>query len=171
MDLDPSLESVAFATPMSTSPLPAINMSPETHIIAQEIEQDSLVSLIASAGADSPEMLQQLLLEMARSGAGMEADRRRESEPLRRTAISGKRVATLKSMGDLMLKQRSMETSAIDMNTPAFRNLFVLLVETFITLMREVAVTPEQERTVISKLQMKLSEDDWVKEARARMRG
>lgn len=168
LDLDPSLESVAFAT---TSHHSTITMDPETQIIAQEIEQDPLVALISSAGTDSPEMFSQLLLEMARSGAGMEADRRREVEPLRRTAISGKRVATLKSMGDLMFKQKSMETSAIDMNSPAFRNLFVLLVETFILLMRDVSVSPEQERTIINRLQMKLSEEEWVKEARARMKG
>ena len=136
----------------------------------EAIERDPLF-MITRQSPDSPQVLNEVMVSLAREAASMEQERaRREYDGLATTQVSGKRVTTLKAIGDTWLKWREQTSSnEIDMDSEKFKTLFAYILETFTKALSESNLRPEQVETVMARLH-NLMEGDWSVDARRRMK-
>lgn len=156
---------------------PKTKLKPVTPQIAQvaqarddHLENDPLLRGIqAEAMADS--VMDDILKGMAEEAAALEFERlEAERHGQSAESISVKRARVLKAMGDLSCKRKQlMEGGLINLDSPVFEVLFILIVETFKESMKDAGVRAEQVEQTFSHLQKSL-DNTWREEAKARMK-
>lgn len=136
----------------------------------EAVEDDPLFKITQTA-PESPQVLNQVMVGLAREAASLEIERTsREEQNLSTAQVSGKRVTTLKAIGDTWLKWREQVSSDdIDLDSDKFKVLFAFILETFNQSLNEANLRQEQIETVMARLH-NLMEGDWSVEARRRMK-
>jgi|APSaa5957512622_1039677.scaffolds.fasta_scaffold64650_1 hypothetical protein len=156
---------------------PKTQLNPVTPQIAQvsqarddHFENDSLLKGVrAEALADS--VMDDILKGMAEEAAALEFERMEAERHGQETSnISVKRARVLKSMGDLGIKRKLLlDGGLINLDSPIFETLFLLILETFKESMKDAGVRAEQVEQTFSHLQKSL-DNSWREEAKARMK-
>jgi len=99
-------------------------------------------------------------VELQRHGQGSDA-----------ADLSTKRARVLKAIADLVLNRRKIADGAlIDLDSPVFKALFTLLLETFREAMATGGCRSEQIEQTFTHMVSSLDGDSWKGEARARMK-
>lgn len=121
---------------------------------------------------ESDTVIDQVLVGMAQESASIEFERLEAERHGQDTVnISAKRARVLKSMADTMLKKKQIASGGvIDMESPAFRALFGLVLETFKGAMQEGGARPELIETTFAHLVKSLDDPNWREDARVRMK-
>ena len=142
-------------------------------VAAREAHQDGdkLVREIKRE-PDGETVLHSILLGMATEAASMEFERKEaQRHGQEATGISSRRARVLKGMADTVLKKKSLEQGGlIDLDSPAFRALFVMMLETFKENMVGAGCRSEVIETVFQGLVSSLDEEGWKEDARQRMK-
>jgi len=112
-----------------------------------------------------------VLSGLAQESASIEFERMEAERHGRDTVnISAKRARVLKSMADTVLKQKQIASGGvIDMESPAFRALFSMLMETFKGSMKSSGCRSEIIETTFAHL-VKSLDEGWKEDARQRMK-
>lgn len=133
-------------------------------------EHDKLVRDIKRE-PEGESVLHSILLGMATEAASMEFERKEaERHGQEATGISSRRARVLKGMADTVLKKKSLEQGGlIDLDSPAFRALFAMMLETFKENMKDAGCRSEVIETVFQGLVGSLDEG-WKEDARQRMK-
>lgn len=128
------------------------------------------VILAAESTPESPEVLNQVLLAIAEEAASLRFERMEaERNGIDTSTFSMRRVAALKAIGDTWIKRKEQITHRdIDLESPGFHELFKFISETIARSMDAAGVRPELANSVFAQFS-KLLDDDWKKEAKARM--
>lgn len=126
----------------------------------------------ANKNAEGDDVFNALIAAMAEEAASVDFDK---SEAARHggdtAAMSAKRARILKGMADTWLKRKSQVSGgSIDLDSPAFKALFGMMLEMFKSAMEASGSRPEHIETVFAKLVASLSQESWKQEARARMK-
>ena len=122
--------------------------------------------------AEGDGVLNAVIRAMAEEAAAIEFEREEAARHGQDTsAYSAKRARVLKAMADTWLKRKTnLAGGIIDIDSPAFKALFGLLLETFKDAMVETGVRPEHIETIFSKLVDSLDGHTWRQEAKTRMK-
>lgn len=128
------------------------------------------VILAAESTPESPEVLNQVLLAIAEEAASLRFERMEaERQGDETSTLSMRRVAALKAIGDTWIKRKEqIQNQAVDMESPAFQELFKFISETFARAMTAAGVRQELADSVFSQFS-KMLDDDWKREALSRM--
>jgi len=122
-----------------------------------DVEGEALFDSIVKAMADEVAALEFEREEAARHG-------------LDTSELSTKRSRVLKSMADTLLKRRSMTGGVVDLESPAFKALFALMLETFKECMLGAGCRSEQVEAVFAALIRSLGDESWKQDAKSRMK-
>lgn len=135
---------------------------------SRHITRDRLVRL-AKQNPESLDVLQQILVGLSEEAASLgferlETERRGESA----AQISTKRIAALKAIGDTWLRRKEQVsgTEGIDLDSPAFANLFKFIMNTFKEALAQAKVPPAQTQHIFSKFSKIVREDTWKEDAK-----
>ena len=152
-------------------------LNPATPQIAQvctarddHLSSDSLVNTVKE-DSESDKVLDAILSAMAEDAAVIDF----EKEEAFRTGqdasnLSTKRARILKGMSDIWLRKKALtEGGVIDIDSPVFKELFSLILETFREVLFDAGVPPEHVETIFAKL-ISAFDDVWKEDARRRMR-
>lgn len=134
---------------------------------ADFIEQDPLVRA-ARASADSAEVFQEVvhrLTEVASSIAYERLEAQRKGQPV--SIVARREVAALVAVRDASLKRidQRLRKQEIDLESLAFRNLFVYMVKTFTGAMDAVGIPATEIDTVVSYLSKEVDTEEWKNHA------
>ena len=163
--------------PIASNPnnLPVPSTPQATIQRIQSKKQDALsrdqVLSTTSLNPDSSEVLTTVLIGLAEESASLaferaEAERRGEST----SQISLRRVNALKAVGDTWLKKKELiSNSSIDLESPAFKIIFIYIAETFRKACDEAGIRPEMSESVFAVFGRLVDDIDWMKEARAKL--
>ena len=126
----------------------------------------------ANRNAEGDEVFNALIAAMAEEAASVEFDKTESARHGGDTAtLSAKRARILKGMADTWLKRKQQVAGGvIDLDGPAFKALFGMILEMFKAAMLESGSRPEHIETVFAKLVSSLGQESWKQEARARMK-
>jgi hypothetical protein len=130
--------------------------------LAQEVRRD----------ANGEQILDQILLGLAQESASIEFERMEAERHGQDTVnISAKRARVLKSMADTVLKKKQIASGGlIDMDSPAFRALFGMMLGTFKESMIQAGCRPEIIETTFTNLVKTLEDPGWKEDARQKMK-
>lgn len=122
--------------------------------------------------AEGDEVFNALIAAMAEEAASVEFDKSEAGRHGGDTAsLSSKRARILKGMADTWLKRKQQVAGgAIDLDSPAFKALFGMILEMFKAAMIESGTRSEHIETIFAKLVVSLGQESWKQEARARMK-
>jgi hypothetical protein len=136
----------------------------------EHMDYDPLLQA-AKSDPEGDQVLDTIIVAMAEEASALEFQRNEEERHGRDgSGISAKRARVLKGLADTWLKRKEkLESSMIDMESPAFQTLMRFMLETFKEAMVESGMRPEHVETVFAKLGKRL-DDGWKQEAKARMR-
>lgn len=128
------------------------------------------VILAAEATPESAEVLNQVLLAIAEEAASLRFERQEaERNGEDTSSLSVRRVMALKAIGDTWIKRKEqIQHQAVDMDSPAFQELFKFISETFARAMVNAGIRQELADSVFSQF-AKMLDDDWKNEAKSRM--
>jgi hypothetical protein len=148
-----------------TPQIAEVEIAREDHLSSEPILRE------ISKASDADDAFEAVLKGMAREAAVVEFERMEAQRHGRdSTNHSTKRARVLKAMADLMLKKRQIsDGGGIDLDSPQYKALFVLTLETFKGAMKESGCRPELVETVFTNLVQTLDED-WNQDARRRMK-
>ena len=126
----------------------------------------------AKRNAEGEDVFNALIAAMAEEAASVEFDKAETARHGGDTAtLSAKRARILKGMADTWLKRKQQVAGgSIDLDSPAFKALFGMILEMFKVAMVESGSRPEHIETVFAKLVASLGQESWKQEARARMK-
>ena len=126
----------------------------------------------ANRNAESDDVFNALIAAMADEAASVEFDKTEVARHGGDTAtLSAKRARILKGIADTWLKRKQQVSGGIiDLDSPAFKALFGMILEMFKSAMLEAGSRPEYIETVFAKLVVSLSQESWKQEAKARMK-
>ncbi len=126
----------------------------------------------AKRNAEGEDVFNALIAAMAEEAASVEFDKAETARHGGDTAtLSSKRARILKGMADTWLKRKQQVAGgSIDLDSPAFKALFGMILEMFKAAMVESGSRPEHIETVFAKLVASLGQESWKQEARARMK-
>lgn len=143
----------------------------ETQKKKQEfLRNDKLIKAIRT-DPDGEEVLNHVLVGIGEEASSLAFERRQAEKDGNSTLqISAKRVAALRSLADTYLKKRDqMASRSLDLDSPAFQEVFKLLVLTFRKSMLAVGMAEDVADAVVSQFSQSL-DADWRREAEARMK-
>jgi hypothetical protein len=148
------------------SPLAAeIDEARNSHI------EDSHLRKEADKDSEGEELFNQIIAAMAEEAAALEFEREEAARHgVDTSVLSVKRSRVLKGMADSILKRKSLTGGIIDLDAPAFKALFTLLLESFKESMDGAGCRSEQVESVFASLIRTLSDDSWRQEAKSRMK-
>ena len=134
--------------------------------------ENSLFIKSATKDPEADEVLNAVVVGMAEEVAVLEFERleaQRLGEEV--SNLSVKRARVLKGMADTLLKRKvATQGGYIDLDSPQFKVLFSLLLETFKESMVLGGCRTEQMEQTFTRL-VKALDDRWKEEARTRMKG
>lgn len=137
----------------------------------REASQQDPILQAAIANPDSPELLHQVIIGLGQEAAALafereEADRNGKDS----SGASGKRIQALRAVGDTWLKKMDqVSNKVIDLDSPSFKKLFHLLIETLRESMTVGGYGDDEINTIVAKMASMLT-DEWKTEARNRMK-
>jgi hypothetical protein len=125
----------------------------------------------AESSPESAEVLNQVVLAIGEEAASLRFERMEaERKGTDTSQLSMRRVAALKAIGDTWIKRKEqIQSRMIDMESPSFQALFQFISETFVRAMQSAGVRHELSESVIAQF-IKLLDDSWKNEAKARMK-
>jgi hypothetical protein len=140
-------------------------------VIKQANLRSDSVTLAAESTPESPEVLNQVILAIAEEAASLRFERQEaERKGVDTSVFSMRRVQALKAIGDTWIKRKEqIQQQSVDMDSPAFSELFRFISETFAKAMEAAGVRQELSDTVFAQFSKLLNEDDWKTEAKSRM--
>ena len=160
----PGRRKKAVLSPISTQ-VAEVCQAREEHVAS-----DPLISTVRIS-SESDKVLESILTALAEDAAVIDFEK---EEAFRNGAsaanLATKRARILKGMSDIWLRKKSLsEGGVIDLDSPVFKEVFSLLLETFRGVLLESGVPPEHVETVFAKL-ISSFDDAWKEDARRRMR-
>jgi hypothetical protein len=183
-DVDPDVDEISVAsdgTPIVMKKKPGrpskIKLNPPTPQLAEMAEardshlmQDDLLREVQSNTA-SDDTFDQIVEGMAREAAQIEFERMElQRNGQEYSTVASRRARILKSMAELVLaRQRQQRVGTVDLESPAFKAVFGLMLETFKDAMRDSGARGELVETTFTNLVKALNES-WKQEARRRMK-
>lgn len=149
---------------------PANQLVGDLLVIKQASMRSDPIILASEATPESAEVLNQVLLAIAEEAASIRFERQEaERNGHETSSLSMRRVMALKAIGDTWIKRKEqIQHQAVDMDSPAFQELFKYISETFSRAMTAAGVRQELMDSVFSQF-AKLLDDDWKREAKSRM--
>lgn len=126
----------------------------------------------AKTDPESPNILHQVVLALGDEAASigferLEAERKGEET----SQLSNRRVAALKALAETWLKRKDqLGSRGIDMESSAFKALFGYIVETMKDAVDSSGVRPELVEAIFAKFGRTVDSDEWVAEAKNRMK-
>lgn len=138
---------------------------------ADHLEKDPLIRE-AQQDTNGDTVLDHVLVGMAQEAASIEFERMEAERHGQDTVnISAKRVRALKSMADTILKKKQIASGGIvDMDSPAFRALFTMMLGSFKESMVQAGCRPELIETTFTNLVKTLEDPGWKEDARQKMK-
>lgn len=126
----------------------------------------------ARKDANSDAVFNALIAAMAEEAASIDFDKSEAARHGGDTAtLSSKRARILKGLADTWLRRKQqLDGDLIDIESPAFKAVFGLILETFKGSMVDAGARPEMVETTFSKLAAALGEESWKQEAKLRMK-
>ena len=125
----------------------------------------------ADKDSEGEELFNQIIAAMAEEAAALEFEREEAARHgVDTSVLSVKRSRVLKGMADSILKRKSLTGGIIDLDSPAFKALFTLLLESFKESMDGAGCRSEQVEAVFASLIRTLSDESWRQEAKSRMK-
>ena len=150
--LTPQIEAVVEAR------IEHLSKDPLRRAARKDAEGDEVIGALITAMAEEAALIQFEREEAARHGQDT-------------SSLSSKRARVLKGMADTWLKRKQqIAGGVIDLDAPAFKALFGLILETFKESMVATGARPEQIETIFTKLVAALSEEGWKQDAYVRMK-
>ncbi len=136
----------------------------------EHISSDPLLDTV-QANAESDKVIDNILTALAEDAAVIDFEK---EEAFRNgqdaSNLATKRARVLKGMSDIWLRKKSMmDGGVIDLESPMFKELFSLLLETFRDVLFESGVGEEHVETIFAKL-ISSFDEVWKEDARRRMR-
>jgi len=159
--------------PLPKAP-PAVNQTVAQLQIAKQafLDRDPLLQQI-ERGVDGEDVLHLVMRGFAQESASLEFERQEAERNGRETSqLSIRRINALKALGETWIKRKEqLAGKVIDMESPAFAQLFEFMLETFREAMLKGNVPRDQAETVFSRLSERMGDDTWEQEARNKMKG
>lgn len=149
-------------------------VSPAAALLCQardeHVSADGLLETVRT-DAGSDKVLETILSALAEDAAVIDFEKEEAFRNGQEASnLATKRARILKGMSDIWLRKRSMmEGGVIDLDSPVFKELFSLLLETFRDVLFESGVQHEHVETIFAKL-ISSFDDVWKEDARRRMR-
>lgn len=136
----------------------------------KHIEDDPVFTQVRE-DAESPDVLQEVMAQLAKEAASLGFERHEAERKGKDTGIiSGRRVIALKAVGDTWLKRKEqVALKGLDLDTPAFQAVFKFILETFREAMGNAGLRPEMAETVFNKFSQSVT-DEWKAEAAERVK-
>lgn len=162
----PATKKTADALPPPASPLIGDLLR-----IKQAMFRNDPILQAAETAPESGDVLNQVMLGIGEEAASlrferMEAERKGEET----SQLSMRRVQALKTLGDTWIKRKEqIAHRGIDLESPAFQAVFLLISETYARAMQAAGVRQELADSVTAQFS-KLLDDAWMAEARTRMK-
>lgn len=149
---------------------PANQLIGDLLVVKQASLRNDPIILASESTPESAEVLNQVLLAIAEEAASIRFERQEaERNGTETSTLSMRRVMALKAIGDTWIKRKEqIQHQAVDMDSPAFQELFKYISETFSRAMAAAGVRQELMDSVFSQF-AKLLDDDWKREAKTRM--
>jgi hypothetical protein len=156
---------------------PKTNLQPVTPQINEvvqakneHLDNDDLTREIMS-NPEGEGVLDTVLVGLAQEASSIEFERLEAERHGRDTVnISSKRARVLKAMADTVLKKKALAAGGvIDLDSPAFKIIFGMVLETFKGAMKDSGARPELIETTFSNL-VKALDDNWKEDARQKMK-
>ena len=135
------------------------------------IEKDPIFAS-AKENPDDPDVLHQVVLGLTNEAASLAFEREEAERKGEETSnISIRRVNALKAVGDTWLKRKDqMVSRGVDLESASFRTILKFIMETFRSVMEDISTKEEMIETVFSQVAKRMGDDDWVNEAKNRMK-
>lgn len=158
---------------------PKVEVIPSSPVAAQKmkdkrvsIENDDLVNVIAEK-PDSSDVLNTIMQQMAEEAASLYFERGdAERQGKETSAISMRRVNTLKSMVETWFKKKEQDGQrGVDVDSPSFKTALSFVAETLRDTMLASNMRPEQVEALFARFAKKLDSDEWRAELSARLDG
>lgn len=136
----------------------------------EHVSSDPLLETVKS-DADSDKVLTDILAALAEDAAVIDFEKEEAfRHGIDASNLATKRARVLKGMSDIWLRKRNMmDGGVIDLDSPMFKELFSLLLETFRDVLFESGVGEEHIETIFAKL-ISSFDEIWKEDARRRMR-
>jgi len=137
----------------------------------EHMKKDPLLAAVRE-NPESVEVLHETIKAIANEVSSLEferieADRKGEGSAM----LSNRRIAALTKIGDTWLKRMDQIMSkGIDLESPAFKGVYNLIMETFREAMSSANIREEAIKLTFTKFSHRVEADDWWNEARMRMK-
>jgi hypothetical protein len=134
------------------------------------IANDPILSALTQ-NPDSPLIIDEVLAAMARETASLEYDKiaaeRTGQDP---SGISNRRMKALRTLGETWLKKkREIDSSALDLDSPAFRTLFSHVMKTFEQAMVDTGLPREMVELVFDRVSKRM-DGTWEQEIKTKIK-
>ena len=137
----------------------------------QQHLEESEIRKEAEADCEGDALFDEVIKALAEEVAALEFEREEAARHgLDTSDLSLKRSRVLKSLADTLLKRRSLTGGMVDLDSPAFKALFGLMLETFKESMIGAGCRSEQIEAVFASLVRDLSDESWRQDAKSRMK-
>jgi len=161
------------SAPIPGAPAPVSTTAAQVKIAkAAHIKRDVLLKSVAQS-VDSEDVLHYAMMAFAEESASLGFERTEAERQGKETSqLSIRRIGAIKALVDSWLKRKDqLAGKMIDLDSPAFANLFAFMVETFREAMLTGGVPADQVETIFVALNERMLDDTWEQEARNRMKG
>lgn len=153
--------------PKAATLAPSTNPRVVENLKAKErfVEQDDLLETIRIK-PESGDVLDYVMEGLAAEAASLGFERlyaENNGEPT--SQISMRRINALKAVGDSWLKRKEQVSGSIDLDSPALKRLFGLIMETFKESLEDMHMRSEMVETVFVSLAKKLDSKEWKMQA------
>lgn len=160
--------------PVAGAPAPGSEPIPDSlREKRRAIKKDRLVRSVGK-GADSPDILNIVVRELAEEIAALKFERVQEEKKggdNESSQVSVKRVQALKTLGETWLRRREqLAGTELDIDSPAFQTLFKFISDTFAQALVNSNIRAEVIEVVFANFS-KLLTDDWKAEAKNKVKG
>ncbi len=129
------------------------------------LDQDDLLEVIR-VKPESGDVLDFVMEGLAAEAASLGFERmhaEHNGEPT--SQISMRRINALKAVGDSCLKRKEQVSGSLDLDSPALKRLFGLLMETFKEALEDMHTRSEMIETIFVSLAKKLDSKEWRMQA------
>jgi len=159
--------------PAPKAPPPVTQTVAQLQVAKQHFfDMDPLLRQL-SKGVDSEDVLHLVMHGFAQEAASLEFERQEAERTGKETSqLSIRRINALKALAETWIKRKEqLSGKTIDMDSPAFRELFSFMLDNFREAMHKGGVPRDQAETVFVSLSERMSDESWEQEARNRMKG
>lgn len=128
------------------------------------MESDSLVSATKEKGIDSPMVINEAMARLSEVASSLSYERKKAQLAGQSASMIARReVTALVAIKDTALKRidQRLRKQDIDLDSLAFRQLFVFIVQTFQEAMENCGVAHEDISSVISELSTAVDTEEW----------